>query len=155
MGAVFSRNNKKAHADMARKLHNAFSQQRYDDAVAMAASDVEIVSYSTGYRSTGTEGFRTFTAGFSKAFPDMSIMHRNILVDGDQVVVEFEAKGTHTGPLTTPNGEVPATGKNVKLNVVEIQTWKKGKMTRLVNYQDSMDMMRQLELLPAPEEQAK
>ena len=88
----------------------------------MAAENVEVVSHSNGYRSTGTEGFRTILSGFAKAFPDMKIMQRNILVDGDQVAVEFEATGTHTGPLMAPNGEVTATGKSVKLNVVEIQT---------------------------------
>jgi len=38
----------------------------------------------------------------------------NLMAVGDQVAYETTWKGTHTGPLTTPDGQtIPATGKSV------------------------------------------
>ena len=132
------------------RLHNAFSEGKYDDVLALVADDIECVSYSSGYSSKGIEGFRTFFMGFANAFPDIKVVHRNIFASGDCVAVEFGAQGTNTGTLMTPNGGVPPTGRKVELNVCEIHEWKNGKLTRIVNYQDAMSLMAQLGLLPQP-----
>ena len=42
------------------------------------------------------------------------------LVSGEWVVQEFTFEGTHTGPLQTPMGEVPATGRSLKGRGVQV-----------------------------------
>lgn len=135
---------------LTKQLHDAFSNAKYDEVLALAADDIECVSYSNGYTAKGKDGFRTFFMGFATACPDMKITHHNVFGGGDCVCVEFIAKATHTGPLVTPNGVVPPTGHKVELNVCEIHEWKNGKLTRVVNYQDAMSLMAQLGLLPQP-----
>lgn len=133
---------------LTRQLHEAFSQNRFDAVLAAAADDIEVVSYSNGFAAQGKENFRQFFMGFKAAFPDLVITHRNLIANGEWLAVEFSAVGTHTGPLMTPNGAVPPTGRTVNFNVCEVHAWRDGKLTRLVNYQDALSLMAQLGLLP-------
>lgn len=140
----------KTHIQLTEQLHQAFNENRYDDVLALCADDMDTVSYSNGFIAKGKDNFRKFFLGFKSAFPDITITHRNIFSSGDWVAVEFGATGTNTGPLMTPSGTAPPTGRKVEFNVCEIHEWKGGKLTRIVNYQDAMSLMAQLGLLPQP-----
>lgn len=87
--------------------------------------------------------------GFATAFPDLQISVTNQVASGDQVVTEFTWTGTHTGPLQSLQGEIPATGKKViGGRVCEVWTIRNGEVARLVNYQDASTWLRQLGLVP-------
>lgn len=131
-------------------VHDAFSRNRYDDVLALAADDIEVVAYAVGQTLHGKEQFRDFFMAFKTAMPDLVIEHTNTIAAGDQVVVEFVAIGTHTGPLMTPAGTVPASGNRVTLHVIEVHQWRDGKLSRMVNYQDSMSLLVQVGAIPAP-----
>jgi hypothetical protein len=53
------------------------------------------------------------------AFPNLSGEIANV-VGGltDAFAVELTCRGSHTGPLKTPEGEIPATGKRFEINVL-------------------------------------
>jgi predicted ester cyclase len=72
------------------------------------------------------------------------IMHQ--VATDDEVVSEFKARGMHTGPLLTPAGEVPPTGRTVEFTVCEVWSVKNGKVASIRNYQDAASIMRQLGL---------
>jgi steroid delta-isomerase-like uncharacterized protein len=131
-------------------LHKAFSENRYDDVLALAADDVEVAAYAAGQSLRGREQFRQFFMAFKTAMPDLTIQHTNLIAADDQIAVEFVAEGTHTGPLMTPAGAVPASGNRVRLNVIEVHQWRDGKLSRIVNYQDAMSLLAQTGALPAP-----
>jgi steroid delta-isomerase-like uncharacterized protein len=129
------------------ELHAAFSQGRLDRCLELASDDVEIVFQAAGQVARGREGFMQFMQGFKSAFPDIRIEHTNILGEGDKVAVEFTWTGTHSGPLMTPNGPIPPTGKKVIAGkVCEVMEWRGGKLSRLVNYQDFGNVLRELGL---------
>lgn len=132
------------NAALSAELHKNFSENNFEADLALADDTIEIIAYPFGLTLKGREQFGGFMQGFKMAFPDMVIKQTNVVANGDQVVVEFEATGTHTGPLVTPAGEIPASGKAVKLNVIEVHTWQNGKLTKLVNYQDSGSLLRQI-----------
>jgi steroid delta-isomerase-like uncharacterized protein len=128
-------------------LHEAFNVGSMNICLELASDDIEVVFQPTGQVARGREGFQQFMQGFKNAFPDIRITHTNVVAEGDQVAVEFNWSGTHTGPLMGPAGAIPATGKRVTNgHVCEVMTWKKGKLTRLVNYQDFGAVLRQLGL---------
>ncbi len=81
--------------------------------------------------------------------PDLTVTITNQVVTDDQVVNECVWRGTHTGPLQSPAGEIPPTGKPVTggrfCEVWEIQG---GQIARLRNYQDVSTWLRQLGLVP-------
>jgi steroid delta-isomerase-like uncharacterized protein len=126
------------------ELHKYFSENQLDSALALAADNIEIIAYAFGMQLQGKDQFMGFMQGFKTAFPDIAIQHTNVVANGDQVVIEFTATGTHTGPLVTPAGEIPANGKAIKLDVIEVHVWQNGKLTKIVNYQDSASLLRQI-----------
>lgn len=135
---------------LTQQLHELFSQGKHDEVFEMADENIETIAYSLGMHVQGKAAFRDFFMGFANAFPDIAIHPKNTFESGDQVCVEFDAYGTNNGPLMTPAGEVPPTGRKVTFNVCEVHQWKNGKLTRLANYQDAVSLMRQLGLLPEP-----
>ena len=129
-------------------LHAAFSEGNIDRCLELAADDIEVVFQAAGQTARGREGFMQFMQGFKSAVPDIRIKHTNLFADGDHVAVEFTWSGTHTGPLATPAGVIPPTGKRVADGrVCEILEWRGGKLARLVNYQDFGAVLRQLGVL--------
>jgi len=129
---------------LTKALHDNFSENQIDKCVELADEKVQVVAHAFGQEFHGRDEFRKFMMGFKEAFPDMIIAHNSILAEGEKVAVEFTAHGTHTGSLQTPSGEIPASGKKVSLNVVEIIEWKNGHVTKISNYQDSGSLMRQI-----------
>jgi steroid delta-isomerase-like uncharacterized protein len=127
------------------ELHAAFSEGKLDRCLEVASDDIEVVFQAAGQMARGREGFLQFMQGFKTAFPDIAIRHVHAFAAGDQVAVEFVWSGTHTGPLATPAGNIPPTGKKVSDGAVcEIVTWGNGRVTRIVNYQDFGSVLRQL-----------
>jgi steroid delta-isomerase-like uncharacterized protein len=134
----------RTNAEMTSKVHELFSKNQFDECVKFAATDVQVVAHSLGATFNGHAELRNFMAGFKQAFPDLVITHNNIIGYGEKVAVEFTATGTHTGPLQTPNGAVPASGKKVEVKVSEFWEWKDGKVSKITNYQDAATLMRQI-----------
>jgi steroid delta-isomerase-like uncharacterized protein len=129
---------------LTRQLHDSFSADQFSDCLAMAADDVRINAYAFNMNFNGKQEFLGFMQGFKQAFPDMKIRYRNVISQDNKVAVEFTAAGTHTGPLQTPAGSIPPTGKSVELDVVELLEWDNGKLKSIHNYQDAGSLMRQI-----------
>ncbi len=67
----------------------------------------------------------------------------------DQVVVEFIGRGTNTGPLHMPTGDIPATGRHLELSFCEVIQCRNGKIVNFHIYFDNMTLLQQLGLVPA------
>lgn len=65
------------------------------------------------------------------------------------MVVQFDFRGTHTGPLQGPNGEIPPTGRAVDVPVCDVFQLRNGKAVGVHSYFDAATLMTQLGLLPA------
>jgi steroid delta-isomerase-like uncharacterized protein len=133
------------NAALARRIYQLFSDDKLDDALELVAEDVEAVLVPFGQIFHGRDGFTTFMQG---AFPDIRISVTNQVATDDQVVSEFTARGTQTGPLQTPAGAIPPTGRGVDFIVCEVMRVKNGRIASLHNYQDAASIMRQLGLVP-------
>jgi steroid delta-isomerase-like uncharacterized protein len=134
---------------MARQLYEAFNRHDFESALALATEDVEVVLVPFGQTFRGQAGFRQFMEGFKNAFPDLIVTVINQVATEDQVVSECTWNGTHTGPLMSPTGEIPATGKKVEEGqFCEVWGIKGGKVASLRNYQDVSNWLRQLGLVP-------
>jgi steroid delta-isomerase-like uncharacterized protein len=136
------------NAALARRIYQLFSDDKLDDALELVAEDVEAVLVPFGQTFHGRDGFTGFMQGFKGAFPDIRISVTNQIATEEQVVSEFTARGTHTGPLQTPAGAIPPTGRTVDFIVCEVMRVKNGRIASLHNYQDAASIMRQLGLVP-------
>jgi ketosteroid isomerase-like protein len=89
------------------------------------------------------EPVRNYGAAFSK-------MHRElgrIYVDGNVVVVQLALQGTHDGPLQTPFGELPATGKTMDAPCCDVFELQDGKIKRFDCYPEGSVIFAQLGVL--------
>jgi steroid delta-isomerase-like uncharacterized protein len=136
------------NATLARRIYELFSNDKFDDVLALARDDVEVVFVPAGQTFRGHEGFTQFMQSFKSAFPDIKLTVTNQIATDEYVVTEFIAAGTHTGPLLTPAGAIPPTGKRAEWPVCEVWQMRDGKLASIHNYQDLATMLRQLGLIP-------
>lgn len=65
-----------------------------------------------------------------------------------RVACELHIEGTHTGPLPTPGGDIPATGQTVSFDVAEIlELDEDGRVVEHREYMDPGALMTQLGLV--------
>jgi steroid delta-isomerase-like uncharacterized protein len=83
-----------------------------------------------------------------RAFPDGHVAARNQIATQDEAATEIVLTGTHTGPLTTPDGEVPPTGRRVEIAFVTVHRVKDGLVASERIYFDQLGFLVQLGLLP-------
>jgi predicted ester cyclase len=100
----------------------------------------------------GLEAIRQFTAGLHSAFgDDFFLSVDDLIAEGDTVAARWTEGGTHSGPLTTPDGNVvPPTGKRVALTGISIVRVADGKITEERVQADILGFMQQLGLVPPP-----
>jgi steroid delta-isomerase-like uncharacterized protein len=130
--------------DLTRTIHAHFSENALEKVLPYLHDQVTVNAYAFGMTLHGKEGFMGFMQSFKQAFPDVTITHRNMIAEGGKVAVEFTGEGTHTGPLNTPGGAIPPSGKKVVFQVCEVLEWENGKLKSLSNYQDSTALMKQI-----------
>ena len=133
----------------ARRVYDLFNQGALVDAGHLANEDVSIDLVPFGQTFHGHDGWMQFMGVFKGAFPDLKITVDNQVASDDYVVNECSWTGTHSGPLASPGGDIPATGKRVEgARFCEIWRISGGKLSGLTNYQDVSSWLRQLGLVP-------
>jgi ketosteroid isomerase-like protein len=132
---------------LTRDMHNYFSNNQFDKILERAADDITVDAIGLNTVFNGKKGLTDFMSIYKKAFPDLVLEHTNIFSSGNQVTVEFIARGTNTGPLLTPKGEIPATGRSASSKVSEQWIWKDGKVKSIHSYSDTASLLIQLGLL--------
>jgi steroid delta-isomerase-like uncharacterized protein len=136
------------NAALARRIYDLWNDRDLDAALDLATDDVHITLMAYGQELTGRGGFRRFMERFARAFPDMKKQVTNQVASQEQVVCEFDLRGTHHGPLQTPTGDIPPTGRTVHLSVIEVMGFRNGKLAVLRNYSDTATLLRQLGVQP-------
>jgi len=110
--------------------------------------DAELV-IGGGMTLRGHEQLKQYTQALWAAFPDGTFSHISRVLTDDAAAAELLFTGTHTGPLATPNGEIPPTGKRVTLHSASIMRFKNGLIASEHAYTDQVEFMTQLGLMPA------
>ncbi len=90
------------------------------------------------------DAYREALVGWRTAFPDITGTITNTIELGDQVVQEITWIGTHNGPLATPDGEIPATGKIATTPAVMVSEYDGDQLKESRHYVDKMALMAQI-----------
>ncbi len=136
------------NANLVRTLYDAFNARDFDRAATVVARESELLNVPLGVTFRGQEGNKQFQQGWATAFPDGKVEITNLVATDDQVVVEFTGRGTHTGPLAGPAGTIPATGRKLVSQFVDVHHIQNGKIVKSRTYYDVLGMMQQLGLIP-------
>jgi len=84
---------------------------------------------------------------FVTAFPDIQHEVRATIQEGPSCVLQARVTGTHTGPLASPAGEIPATGKPFVLDYVNVARLDDGQIKSETYYWDTQSFLTQLGLM--------
>lgn len=125
-----------------RQLYDAFNAKDLKRITALAQPDARTTNVPFGEKSSYGED----TERWMMAFPDGRCEVTNVVTQGDCVIAEFTGRGTHTGPLKGPAGDVPATGRKVELQCIEVFRFRGGKISESRLYFDAASLMAQLGL---------
>ena len=130
---------------IANRLLKAFNAH---DAVRLASLySPSQVTTCTGEPETirGRDAKAEFAGQFFRAFPDIRLEPFSILLAPDHIVCEVDTRGTNTGPINTPEGEIPATGKAVDVKMsFTLRVGEDGLIAEDRTYYDTGLFMRQL-----------
>jgi predicted ester cyclase len=110
------------------------------------AGDAEIVA--PGGAFSGRGNVLNFLGAFQQAFPNGRLEAKKLLVDGPSVAVEGVFTGTHDGALPSPEGDVPATHREVAFRWAAVYAVKGDDLASEHLFFDQMDLLGQLGLLP-------
>jgi len=139
------------NASIARQTYEDWNAREFDRIADQFADDGEIVLVGSATRFSGREGSKQYSHSWADAFPDGRIEVDNVISAGTAVVVEFTGRGTQTGTLSTPAGDIPATGQSVTLQLCDVYEFTaEGKIKAQRVYFDSASLLAQLGVTPTP-----
>ncbi len=99
----------------------------------------------------GTDPIKQQANLLRAAVPDLSVELEDQVADGDRVASRWHASGTNTGPLRTPAGLVPPTGRRVAFSEMRIDRFEQGRIVESWFLPDRLTLWQQLGLVPSPE----
>ncbi len=97
---------------MARDLVDAFSQGDWERSRAPLTPNTVYNELGTQRSLKGPDEIVGALQGWKQAMPDVKGTIKNSFASGNTVTMEVTWTGTHTGPLVSPAGTIPASGKS-------------------------------------------
>lgn len=142
-------NASEANDASALELNKSITRRVYEEGLNQGRFEVPYTSDFVGHG-----GATTFThaqgmaeaRGWREAFPDLNITVDRQVAEQEMVAVRWTARGTNTG---AGNG-IPATGRSVQIHGTTLFRLDDGKIAEEWTCANSLGLMRQLGLLPAP-----
>ncbi len=137
-----------AMVKIAREQVDAFNSGDWERLRAGLASDSRYDEFGTARKTDGPEKIVELFKGWKQAFPDAVGTVTSSVASGDKAALEVTWNGTHTGPLATAEGTIPASGKSQKTPAAMFFTFEGGKIKESHQYFDSMTLLKQIGAQP-------
>jgi steroid delta-isomerase-like uncharacterized protein len=135
---------------VANELVEAFTAGDWSRFRSVVHPDVLYEETGTQVRTEGVEAYVRRCQEWKEAFPDARGTARATLASGQTVVQEIVWEGTHTGPLRTPGGTIPPTGRRIRMLGTIWNTVEDGRAREIRHHLDVLTMLQQLGLFPVP-----
>ncbi len=134
--------NREVALELIKPFYDALNRPATKDVAALVQSVAapEWRSYAGENVSKGREEFIGQAIGFGKALPDLTWDVKEVLVDGDRIIVRSEARGTPAGEFFG----VPHTGRSFQVMTIDIHTARDGKLVAAHHVEDWASALRQL-----------
>ena len=116
-----------------------------------AVLDDNVVFEAPGIRGQGKADCAEFFKSWFVAFPDTHVEVHSVHFVDDVAVEEGTFTGTHNGVLHGPMGDIPPTGRPVRLDYIQVLRFRDGKHTSFHLMFDRLLMLEQLGLVPTRE----
>ena len=129
---------------IARALVEAHNTSDWAGAKQCLAPASVYEEYGTQRRIEGSDAIVAALQGWKTAFPDVKGTVDRALANGNTVNIEVTWRGTHSGPLATPNGSLPPTGKTFALVTAWSIDVQGGQIQSSRHYFDMLTLLQQI-----------
>lgn len=137
--------------NVAQKLYDCFNKRNWSAIPDFTASNFVLYDMATGRQLKGVEGMKQWLMEWSTICSDMRTDQTTVIASSDNyVTIEGKAHGRNDGPIATPQGTLPATGRPLAVQWVDLLQVQQGKITQVRCYYDTMSIMNQLGFAPPP-----
>jgi len=133
---------------IAREQVDAFNTGDWERLQAGLAADARYHEFATQREVEGPEKIVELFKGWKTAFPDAAGTVTSAVGSGNMAALEVTWKGTHTGPLETAEGTIPASGKRQETPAAIVFTFEGGKIKEDRQYFDLMTLLKQIGAQP-------
>lgn len=141
--------------EVAKASITAFNEKNWDKMRALLAADAIYDEKATHRRIQGSDQIIQALQGWAEAFPDAKGTFVREFAAGDTAVVELVWKGTHTGPLQTPSGIIPASNRLVEMPACELMRVEGERIKHDLHYFDLLTLLTQIGATGASPEQGR
>ena len=128
-------------------FYERFGEGDMDAAASIYHDDVVTVEPALG-RAESVAEWRAYGEAFRRACPDAHMTVQTLVASGETVAVEATFAGTFTGPLASPQGEVPPTGQAFELPFADFFRFRDGRVAEHHVYYDQVAFMSALGIAP-------
>lgn len=129
---------------VALRTMQALHERDLDGVRANIASEARFHGWAP--ETLDADGHRAFMSTLLSAFPDSRFIVEDVIAEDDKVAVRHRLQGTHQAGLQG----IPATGRQVEISGIVIFRIENGRVAEAWLNADTMGMMQQLGVVPAP-----
>ena len=130
--------------DTAKSQITAYNHKDWNAVAALLAPGCVYDEVATHRRVQGVNEIMAAWRGWATALPDSNATFDRVLVSGDVVTLELTWRGTQTGPLDTPSGALPPSGRSIDMRACQIVEVADGKVQSIRHYFDMATLLQQL-----------
>jgi steroid delta-isomerase-like uncharacterized protein len=137
------------------EAHKAMALRLYEEVIngeqpaivdEIFAADAILHDPFTG-TNRGSAAFKELLGMFDTAFPHHRVRVQQVIAEGDTVAVLHTHRATHNGPFMG----LPATGKSIEVNGLELFRFVDGQIVEFWRKDDDVSLLMQLGAMPAPQ----
>lgn len=130
--------------DAAKAQIVAYNQKDWNAVTAVLAPACVYDEVGTQRKLQGISDILTAWRGWAAALPDSNASFDNVSVSGSTVTLELTWRGTHKGPLQTPSGALPPSGRTIELRACQVVDVADGRVQAVRHYFDMATLLQQL-----------
>src|SRR5262245_39979432 len=127
----------------------AYNAKDWGEVARTITSDAVYDEVANRRVARGTSEVITSWKGWAEAMPASYGTIESAPVSGNTAILELTWRGTHTGPLRTPGGDLPPTGNTFEVRACMIVDVSEGQARVMRHYFDMVTMLTQLGIAAA------
>jgi len=126
----------------------AYNSGDWDRLKESFTADAVYDEVGTRRRLQGPDEILRANQGWKQAFPDSKGSITGAFADNGDVMLEITWEGTHTGPLESPQGLIPPSGKHFEVRACQVVKVEQDKIKEDHHYFDMVSLLDQLGVTP-------
>jgi steroid delta-isomerase-like uncharacterized protein len=130
--------------DVAKSQIVAYNQKDWTAVAAILDATCVYDEVATHRRVQGIDQVMTAWRGWATALPDSHASFDAVTSSGNTVTLELTWRGVQTGPLQTPAGTLPPSGRRMEIRACQVVEIADDKVKAIRHYFDLATLLQQL-----------